>query len=112
MNIVLINSFREFCEGRLAELINSCYLSIEKKDKIGDKYNDSILICKIYTPRNIEKELIVYQEDLIYIGEILNIQYIYVFPLKAKNLLHFKRQAITNNDLESWKKYLEIQYLF
>ena len=112
MNSFLANTFKEHCNERLKELINSCYLLIDYPHKRLRKKSNSISVCEIYTPLNIYQELSFYKEELDLIADILNIEFLYIIPIDTKNLLDLKYKASRENDIEIWRLYLELQCLF
>ncbi|MDJ0727881.1 MAG: hypothetical protein QNJ38_22495 [Prochloraceae cyanobacterium] len=112
MNVSLVRFFKDYCNGRLKELIDSCYLRIDDRHTVLDLENEFTSICEIYTPLDLAEELNTYQQELTLIGDLLNIEFLYIIPIIEKNLLNLHRQATISNDVETWRTYLELQYLF
>jgi len=112
MNILLINCFKNFCDGRLKELIDLCYISVKELDFPVEEHKDSILVCGVYCPPAISQELFAYQRELESIGHKLQIDRIYVLEIESADLHYFREEARINGSTEAWRTYLEMQYLF
>ncbi|MGF1490669.1 MAG: hypothetical protein ACFBSE_26555 [Prochloraceae cyanobacterium] len=112
MNQFLVNSFKELCNKRLAELIKSCYLLIEEKQRISNHRIILLTVCEIYTPSDVAEELMVYQEELNAIGVLLDIDFVCLLPIEKSDLIDLRQQAALKKSLNIWRTYLELQYLF
>jgi len=112
MNLLLINCFKNFCDERLKELIDRCYISVKELDFPINQEQEPILVCGIYCPPALSNELFNYQKELEAIGHKLQINRIYVLEVQPVDLNYFREEAKINNDTESWRTYLEMQYIF
>ena len=112
MNILLRNCFKNFCNGQLKELIDLCYISVKELDFPKQQKQDSMLVCGIYCPPHISQELLAYQAELETIGHKLQINRIYILDIDPVDLHHFREEARINDNIEAWRNYLEMQYLF
>ena len=111
MSLLLVNSFKNACSNRLQEILDRCYVLIEYSNI---KFNNEELgfICGIYTPIDITTELVPYQDQLEEIGKRLDIDWVYVIPIDQTEVGNFLEQAKISKQLEAWKIYLELQYIF
>lgn len=112
MNILLIDGFKKLCNDRLRELIDFCYISVKELDFPRQQQKDAILVCGIYCPPSISQELFAYRKELELIGHKLQIDRIYVLEIEPVDLHHFRQEARMNDNIEAWRIYLEMQYLF
>lgn len=111
MNLLLVNSFKNSCSEELKQIIDRCYVLIEYSN-LRFNQQDLGLICGIYAPIDIITELVPYQDQLEEIGRLLNIDWVYVIPIDSTEVGHFCEQARTSGEIEAWKMYLELQYIF
>ncbi|MGF1489032.1 MAG: hypothetical protein ACFBSE_18250 [Prochloraceae cyanobacterium] len=114
MNIFLIECFKKHCDARVKSLLDSCYLICRNEQfhelEVYGKLN--LTICYIYAPCHIAKQLETSEKTLIRIGDALHIDLVEIVPISLDNLAHFRKVAVITNNLEKWRKYLELQYLF
>ena len=112
MNILLRNCFKNSCNGQLKELIDLCYLSLKELHFPQEQDKDSILVCGIYCPPHLTEELFAYQQELETLGSKFQIDRIYILEVETIDLHYFREQAGMNDNVEAWRTYLEMQYLF
>ena len=110
MNSILIESFKNTCSGRLKQLIERCYLLLERHTQAYNP-SDSYLICGIYTPSEIKAELRSYQDKLDNIGKQLEIDWVYLISIDKNDLSFWREAALVQNTLEVRKFYLELQFI-
>ena len=108
MDIALINSLKRSCQGELAELINSSYLTIESEELNIIAKGYSVLFLEIYTPSHLIHQLYNYEDKLEEIAKELGLDFIQIMLLDLG--YHFS-QAKSQKTIAAWKKYLELQYL-
>lgn len=111
MNILLVDSFKNLCQGQLAELIKSCYLVVEPLSLNKKRARSLDLFGVIYTPCVQIHQLLNYTEELDRVGKKLGINFIQIIPLGQKDLNYYLETARSSKNIADWKRYLELQYL-
>jgi len=112
MDIHLAECFKDYCNERLKELIDSSYLRIDNLFENDAREEEVIIVCEIFTPFLLFNQLKMYEVTLLSIGNILDIDCVHIIPIEKVHLVRLKRLATITNDPESWRNYLELQYLF
>jgi len=112
MDIHLVNCFKDYCNERVKELINSCYIRIDNVYTEFEKDEEVIIVCEIFTPFVIFNQLKMYETTLISIGDILDIDCLHIIPIEKVHLVYLEQEALITNNIETWRNYLELQYLF
>ncbi len=110
MNETIVDSFKNACSGRLKQLIDRCYLSVQSSPETSNRFNSG-LICGIYTPLEIKPELRAYRQKLENIGEQLEINWVYLIPVDNTDLARLRDIALVRDSLEARKFYLELQLI-
>ncbi|MGF1489394.1 MAG: hypothetical protein ACFBSE_20090 [Prochloraceae cyanobacterium] len=112
MDIHLAECFKDYCNERLKELIDSSYIRIDNLFENDAREEEVIIVCEIFTPFLLFYQLKMYEVTLLSIGNILDIDCVHIIPIQKTHLFCLKQQAEITKDLESSRLYLELQYLF